>query len=181
MEHIVAAVDSLRSHGVNVLSPADPRVVDQIGPFLFVASDRHRSVRLVQDRHLSAVDHSDFLWLVCPDGYVGQSASLEIGFAIARGVPVFGADLPVDLTLRQYVQKVDSIIDAIHMVQNQDAHRVVPNLLIDPFAAIHAAHGELEAVGRLLCPVTTLAHVDPYEEIVRRHRHIQQLIALPSR
>jgi len=35
--------------------PSDPRVVEAIGPLLFVASDPHRSVRLVQDRHLAAI------------------------------------------------------------------------------------------------------------------------------
>jgi hypothetical protein len=85
---ITAAVQELFDLGVKVLSPADPRivdslVVDSLGEFLFVASDRVRSVKLVQDRHIQGISASDFLWLVAPDGYVGQSASMELGFAVA--------------------------------------------------------------------------------------------------
>src|ERR1035438_3372174 len=103
---ITAAVHELASLSIRVLSPADPRVVAHQGEFLFVASDRVRSVRLVQDRHLESIRAADFLWLICPDGYVGQSASMEVGFAAAIGVPIFSTHAPSDLTLRQYVNTV---------------------------------------------------------------------------
>ena len=70
MGAITAAVHELAALSVRVLSPADPRVVAAKGEFLFVASDRHRSVKLVQDRHMDCIKAADFLWLVCPDGYV---------------------------------------------------------------------------------------------------------------
>ena len=94
MEAINAAVQELVSLSIRVLSPADPQVVAQQGEFLFVASDRVRSIRLVQDRHLESIRAADFLWLVCPDGYVGQSGSMEIGFAAAAGVPIFSTHAP---------------------------------------------------------------------------------------
>src|SRR6267142_2696880 len=103
MTAISTSVYDLAGFGVRVLSLADPRIVDTRGDFLFVASDRVRSVRLVQDRHLECIRCSDFLWLVAPDGYVGQSASMELGFAAAHRIPVVGLTLPTDLTLRQYV------------------------------------------------------------------------------
>src|SRR5216684_5482462 len=102
MAVINAAVQELASLSIRVLSPADPRVVAQQGEFLFVASDRIRSVRLVQDRHLESIRAADFLWLVCPDGYVGQSASMELGYAAAVGVLIFASRAPSDLTLREY-------------------------------------------------------------------------------
>src|ERR1700731_515419 len=89
MDAIPSAVHELPSLSVRVLSPADPRIVAFQGEFLFVASDPVRSVRLVQDRHFESIRAADFLWLVCPDGYVGQSASMEIGYAAAVGVPMF--------------------------------------------------------------------------------------------
>src|ERR1700691_2760757 len=109
MEAITAAVHELAELSVPVLSPADPRIVAQQGEFLFVASDPVRSVRLVQDRHLESIRAADFLWLVCPDGYVGQSASMEIGYAAAVGVPILAGQLPTDLTLRQYVKLVPTL------------------------------------------------------------------------
>src|SRR5580704_19244726 len=103
MDAITGVVYELAALSVRVLSPADPRVVAHEGEFLFVASDPVRSVRLVQDRHLESIRAADFLWLICPDGYVGQSASMEVGFAAAAGVPIFATHAPSDLTLRQYV------------------------------------------------------------------------------
>ena len=48
LDAISVAVQELNALSVRVLSPADPRVVDAHGEFLFVASDRVRSVHLVQ-------------------------------------------------------------------------------------------------------------------------------------
>ena len=68
MAAIEDAVYALTDSGVQVLSPADPRVVDQFGDFLYVASDRVRAIKLVQSRHLAAIEASDFVWLVAPEG-----------------------------------------------------------------------------------------------------------------
>jgi hypothetical protein len=48
MTAITQAIHELASMSIRVLSPADPRIVAARGQFLFVASDRVRSVRLVQ-------------------------------------------------------------------------------------------------------------------------------------
>jgi hypothetical protein len=149
MPEVESAVHELAVRGVCVLSPAYPKVVDHIGEFLFVASDRVRSIRLVQDRHLDSIEGSDFLWLVCPGGYVGQSASMELGFAVANDVPVFSTDLPADLTLRQYVRKTESLAHAIRLVGERTQRRPEA-FLINPHASIEAAHRVLERIDRAL-------------------------------
>lgn len=113
MEAITAAVHELTALSVRVLSPSDPRIVAAHGEFLFVASDPIRSVRLVQDRHLRSILAADFLWLVCPDGYVGQSASMELGFAVASGTPIFSVQAPGDMTLRKYITVVETLATAV--------------------------------------------------------------------
>jgi hypothetical protein len=144
MPEIEAAVHELTGRGVRVVSPADPTIVDAIGEFLFVASDRVRSVRLVQDRHLESIGGSDFLWLVCPDGYVGQSASMELGFAAANNVPVFAITAPADLTLRHYVTTVPSIDQLLATMPQSGARR--DTFLIDPHASVESAHLILERI-----------------------------------
>jgi hypothetical protein len=145
MDAISSAVQALTDRGVQVISPADPRVVEARGDFLFVASDRVRSVRLVQDRHLESIRSSDFLWLVAPDGYVGQSASMEMGFAIASDIPVYGLALPHDLTLRQYVSIVGDIRLAIAEAKlRTEPRRRKPGFLIDPRASFEEAHAILD-------------------------------------
>jgi hypothetical protein len=113
MAAIADAVGNLQALGINVLSPSDPRIVDFDGDFLFVASDKLRSRRLVEDRHLEAIRRSDFLWVVCPDGYTGASTSGEILAATVLGKPVFSTESALDITIGDYVQKVSSMSEAI--------------------------------------------------------------------
>jgi hypothetical protein len=140
------AVRELQTMGVTVLSPADPTIVGNVGDFLFVASDRFRSVRLVQDRHMEAMRASDFLWLASPDGYVGLSASMEVGFATAASIPVYSTVAPVDLTLRQYVKLVSSIGQAVAESAISERLRSSQTMLINPAASLVEAHRILETL-----------------------------------
>jgi hypothetical protein len=152
LTEIMRAVTELGDMGVKVMSPSDPRVVDNVGEFLFVASDRMRSVRLVQDRHLESIRTSDFLWLVAPDGYVGQSAAMELGFAAAHRVPILALTLPTDLTLRQYATKVDSLTTAVATIAHRSAHHGEKErrFLIDPHATLQDAHATLDKIGQAI-------------------------------
>jgi hypothetical protein len=145
MTAIHQAVTELREFGFDVLSPSDPRVVDQIGEFIFVASDKVRSIKMVEDRHLECIRASDFLWLVAPDGYVGQSASMELGYAAAVGVPIFCEHLPTDGTLQKYVQVVPSISAALPLAYAAHRGASLPDtFLIDPIGTIERAHRQLD-------------------------------------
>lgn len=152
MDAIASAVYELAKQSVRVLSPADPRIVEVTEPqegqleFLFVASDPHRSIKLVQDRHLDCITASDFLWLVCPDRYVGVSAAMEIGAARVANVPIFSTVAPSDVTLREYVTTVPSISEAIQQVMAAARPKNAPSVLIDPHASIEEAHMMLERI-----------------------------------
>lgn len=146
MAVVQRAVQELSDARVEVLSPADPEVVDAFGEFLFVASDRLRNVRLVQQRHLEAIRNSDFVWLVCPDGYVGVSAAMEIGYACSVGVPVFADTPPSDLTLRSFVRVVPGPLAAIAAVAIPATSS--DSILLDPSAAVEAAHRHLDQIRR---------------------------------
>jgi hypothetical protein len=178
MEAITAAVHELAALSVRVLSPADPRVVAQQGEFLFVASDRITSVRLVQDRHLESIRAANFLWLVCPDGYVGQSASMEIGFAAAVGVPIFAARQPSDLTLRQYVEIVPDLKTAVRMNSTRAQRRQPEGILIDPHASVEKAHYILDRISTAL--TAPLGHGDPSPAVLRDVAQLQTDLALPT-
>ncbi len=179
MEPISRAVYELASLSVHVLSPADPRIVAQHGEFLFVASDPVRSVRLVQDRHLECIRAASFLWLVCPDGYVGQSASMEIGFAAGAGVEIFASRAPSDLTLREYVTIVPSIEQAIARISARPlAVRRSKGILIDPRASIARAHCDLELLQSAL--TSQSAHSDSAAVVRRQVSNLQATLRLPT-
>jgi len=178
MEAISSAVRELASLSVRVLSPADPRVVAAQGEFLYVASDRIRSVRLVQDRHLDSIRAADFLWLVCPDGYVGQSASMELGYAAAARVPIFATRAPSDLTLREYVTVVPALSEALHRVEASSRPRRPEGVLIDPHASVEEAHNILERIEAAL----TREHRsrEPKDVVYRDVVDLQTKLGLPT-
>jgi hypothetical protein len=179
MEAINAAVQDLASRSIRVLSPADPRIVAAQGEFLFVASDRVRSVRLVQDRHLESIRAADFLWLVSPDGYVGSSASMEVGYAAHAGIPIFGTRAPTDLTLREYVIVVPSLATAVHKVETSFRPRRGDGLLIDPHASVEEAHGMLERIKTTLTCGSGLGEATPrvYGDLA----DLREKLGLPTR
>lgn len=176
MGAITEAVNELAALSVRVLSPADPRIVARQGEFLFVASDQVRSLRLVQDRHLDCVRSGDFLWLVCPDGYVGVSSSLEIGAAITAQVPVFASRLPSDITLREYVTLVPNISAALKAVSTLPQREHSQGILIDPNPTIEQAHRILEQLRAAL----TTRNGTPVGTVYRDVSFLRQKLALPT-
>ncbi|MFZ0417574.1 MAG: hypothetical protein WAM04_05685 [Candidatus Sulfotelmatobacter sp.] len=175
---ISAAVLELAQLSVRVLSPADPRIVEHQGEFAFVASDRVRSVRLVQDRHLGCIRAANFLWLVCPDGYVGQSSSMEIGYAAAAGVPIFATHTPSDLTLRQYVGIVPSLAEALRIVAASPRRRRHEGILIDPHASVEEAHQILERIETALTRQDNSR--EPADVVYRGVSDLQTKLGLPT-
>jgi hypothetical protein len=184
LKPIQNAVQRLNALGVRVLSPEQPTIVDAVDGFVFVASDRHRSVRLVQDRHLAAIMNSDLLWLECADGHVGQSAALELGFALAAGVPVYSTALPCDLTMRQYVCKVASIDEAIASVSQRAIAEDVNSLalIVDPINTAALVHQQLDQVTAALTTGTIEdgSSAMLYRRVGELSDSIVQAIAMPT-
>jgi hypothetical protein len=178
MGAITTVVHELAALSIRVLSPADPRVVAAQGEFLFVASDRVRSVRLVQDRHLESIRAADFLWLICPDGYVGQSASMELGFAAAARVPIFAIRAPSDLTLREYVTIVPTLAEAVRRVEAGSRPRHPEGLLIDPHASVEKARDILERIEGGLTNQNSFS--EPARQVYGDVADLQTLLSLPA-
>jgi len=172
------AVQTLRDLGIVVLSPADPRVAGSFGDFLFVRSDIRRSIKGVQNRHLEAISRSDFLWLVCPDGYVGQSAAMEIGFAVAAGVPVYSDGVPSDWTLRQYVTPTGTLAAALRVAEAEAPPiGVGPSLLLEPEVALTVVRGQVDDIERRLLRDRAPEQADAVEDLVRG---VRSIISVPT-
>jgi len=177
---ITRAVYELTDLGVRVVSPADPRIVETFGALNFVASDEFRTIRLVQDRHLESIRSSDFIWLVATDGYVGQSASMEIGFAAAHGIPIFSADAVSDLTLREYVQRVDNIAVCLNNVVADRSTRV-EGLLINPYDNLELVRSSLDKIEAAVRTAASPRSRDLSAKIYSDCRTATAALQLPTR
>jgi nucleoside 2-deoxyribosyltransferase len=82
------------------------------GEFVRDIAEQRLDTKSIEDAHLVALEQSDMMWLHAPDGYVGCSGALEIGYAIAKGIPVFSNQTVSDVSLREYVRCVPSVYAA---------------------------------------------------------------------
>ena len=105
------AYDELAVTGCQVLSPRRVDFMD--GEFVVDAAEVGLSPREIENWHLRAIEQSDFILLHAPKGYVGISAAMEIGYALALKKPIFSRTAPVDIMLRELVYVVPSVYDAL--------------------------------------------------------------------
>jgi NTP pyrophosphatase (non-canonical NTP hydrolase) len=107
----------LKEAGCAVLSPADLNFIAEIDGFVLGSADAGKSTAEIEEFHLQAMEKADMVWLHCPQGYVGSSAAMELGFARAVGLRVFAAEQPQDVTLADLVHVCSSPGAAVDIVK----------------------------------------------------------------
>lgn len=96
-----------------ILSPETVDIRREEDGFVYMRGEETQTPETLERRHLNAIAEADFVWLHAPEGYVGLSASLEIGYATAIGTPVFASTLPNDMALKTMVKIVDRPEDVL--------------------------------------------------------------------
>ncbi len=91
-----------------MLSPRSVAPSRESDGFVFMRGEERAEPAALEDAHLDAIRRARFVWLWAPGGYVGLSAALEIGFAVAVGTPVYAREQPADPALRPFVRVVAS-------------------------------------------------------------------------
>lgn len=175
IEAIQEAVGCFRTLGCTVLSPAEPIITEAIGRFLLVASDRSRSIPLVQQRHFDSIASSHFLWLQCTDGYVGTSAAAEVGYAAAMGIPIVSSVPPLDQTLREFTLAGYSIEQAVR----EFGKRSVPipsAFLLDPELAVQRIDS---AVSTMRSAAVGKISYEPQSIYRRAHQDLLSILGEP--
>ena len=103
--------DELVVTGCQVLSPQRMQFDD--APFVRDTAEQGTPPQVIEACHLSAICKADFVMIYAPDGYVGLSAAMEIGFATAQECPVFSRTAPQDIAVQGLVRVVPSVYDAL--------------------------------------------------------------------
>jgi hypothetical protein len=100
LDRILSVREQFISLGWEVLRPQDTTVVE---------SDDLEFVRLqgdpadaagIQRAQLGAIEESDLYYVVNPGGYVGPSATAEVAWAAAKGIPVLLAEPAFEQAVR---------------------------------------------------------------------------------
>lgn len=98
---IAAAADRFRSLGCEVLSPLGSPVNPGAG-FVKLDSDAEATEREIVSAVLAAVDRADAVYFYNPDGYLGASAAVELGYCLAAGKRFYTLCEPADEGHRAY-------------------------------------------------------------------------------
>ena len=103
-EALKQAYEEFQDLGCVILSPSNVSIVREEHGFVYMRGEETQTPENIEERHLEAIQKANFIWLHAPDGYVGPTAALEIGFANAVGVPVYGREIPSDKILASFVR-----------------------------------------------------------------------------
>lgn len=112
-ETLKRTYEEFRDLGCDVLSPSSVTISSEEDGFVYMKGEETETPTTIEARHLTAIQKANFVWLHAPNGYVGLTAALEIGFAHAAGVPVFAMDAPNEEVFRSFVQVVQSPSDVL--------------------------------------------------------------------
>ncbi len=85
--------------GIEVLAPADSEIMAVEDGFAVLESDKEKDPRMIELLYLHHLKHlgvDGFSYFVNPDGYIGKSASYELGIAQISNVKCFFAEKPGD-------------------------------------------------------------------------------------
>lgn len=69
---------------------------------------------------LEKIDNADIVYVVNPDGYVGKSVSVDVGYAFARKKPIFVMHKIEDPPIMNLVQNVLSFEELIDSLKHSD-------------------------------------------------------------
>lgn len=115
--------ERLQDTGFSVLSPSNPFIETEEHGFVYMRQESMQTPNKIENKHLDAIQQADFVWFFAPDGYVGPTGALEVGFARAAGVPVYTDTNLSDLTIRNFVEVVESPSAVYEAFKH---HRVLP-------------------------------------------------------
>lgn len=109
---LTAAWRELEATGCRILSPLSINFADHEVAVVKTIYEQGIGVAELERLHLRAIREADFIWLHAPLGYVGVSASFELGFAMALGTPCFCREPLQDTMLQAQVTVVPSVFAA---------------------------------------------------------------------
>lgn len=122
-KNILEAIDSFEQAGIAILSPAKSKIVNPDAKFVvFESDDAKLGIKDLEEKHFKAIENSDFLYILNPpyedNPYIGNSAVMEIGFAIARNKPIYCLNPIDDQTLNAFVKGIFDSKDLANLTGN---------------------------------------------------------------
>lgn len=100
LDRILAAREQFIDLGWDVLRPSGDSVVDSDDPDFVRLEGDPADAAGIQRAQLAAIEASTLYYVVNPGGYVGPSATAEVAWAAAKGIPVILAEPAFESAVR---------------------------------------------------------------------------------
>lgn len=84
--------------GIKVVSPKEAEIINPDDEFVVFDYDpKHLTEKELEDLVLEKMHKCHFVYLVNPGGYIGLSASFEVGYCVAHGIDVYALEPSTEL------------------------------------------------------------------------------------
>lgn len=119
--------------GIEVLAPQVSEITQIQDGFAILESDNSQDPRLIEIlylHHLKRLGENGFSYFVNPEGYIGKSASYELGIAQVSNVPCFFLEQPTDHPAYLHSNSVwrpELLAEYITQKQKLPQPRIYPN------------------------------------------------------
>ncbi|KKR07371.1 MAG: MazG nucleotide pyrophosphohydrolase [Candidatus Peregrinibacteria bacterium GW2011_GWC2_39_14] len=118
---IVETINFFHANNIEVLSPKISTILNPEDEFVIFDYDpRDADIRQIEDKVLEKMHNTDFVYIVNPDGYIGQSTSFEIGYCHGKNLKIFAMEDSSELCSRYIhaVLKPNEIIKKLKELKN---------------------------------------------------------------
>jgi hypothetical protein len=114
---VLKALTAFQKIGVVVTSPKGTSIIKEGEPFVrFVSDQKDAANPLIQTIALHRILRADLVYVVAPQGYVGNTTCYEIGRIIQCKRPLYFSAKPEDLPIEVpsgHIMDIDKIVDLI--------------------------------------------------------------------
>lgn len=120
-DDVLDAISIFHNAGIGIASPEGSEVVDPTDEFVrFVTDPRESTDADIQAQALRRILSSDFVYTVCPSGYLGRTTCYEIGMIQSTGIPLYFSSPPKDLPI---ALRPGSVVNAKKLTQSITSRR----------------------------------------------------------
>jgi len=109
LKEIKQIIEEFEENNINVLSPKLSNIKSTENKFIMFEHNKKKPPKEIEINHFKSIQQSDFLYVVNPQGYIGNSCAMEIGFALANNIPVFTYEHPTEFIFSLFTQTESSI------------------------------------------------------------------------
>ncbi len=117
-EGISKIIKEFEDLDMQVLSPKPSKVINPEHEFVILETADTNDPKTLEQRHLDAIEKADALYIYNLEGYIGASATLELGWAVSLGKPIYTKEQSEDFTLKLFSGEVATPIEVKEKLLN---------------------------------------------------------------